>query len=264
LLAGSESIHVRQAFVFFTALTAISCAIAALRIRTAPSASEYKWLFWLLNAWAITSVSTLVIPLSSRLYFLVFLLIVPISWVLYFLVARDLYQRVFRDYRGIAFAGRTCLWAAAVLTPAGVTLSLVFSPGGLTESISFATIVLLDRCVLFCIALFLVLLVSVMIRYPIPVGKNLAVHSIFLSSILFSQVVVQIVDQWTLYQHTAYMNSIAAAFDALLTGAWALFLSRSGDSVMIRFRGTLESATEHHLLGQLDALNGILLRAARK
>jgi hypothetical protein len=114
------------------------------------------------------------------------------------------------------------------------------------------------------LAFFLVLLVLVMIRYPISIPQNIAVHSFFFSSILFSQSVFQVADQWTFYHYSAYCNTLAAAFDAVLVTAWALLLTSAGDHAIIRIRQRIKPETELHLLGQLDTLNGILLRAARK
>jgi hypothetical protein len=146
----------------------------------------------------------------------------------------------------------------------GVAISVGLSPGGLTKSLAFSTMLFLDRCVLFGIAFFLVLLVSVMIRYPISIAKNIAVHCISFSSILLSQTVFQVADQWTLYHYVPFWNTLTAGFDAVLIGAWAVFLTDAGDTAIIRIRQNIRPDTEIHLLGQLDALNGILLRAARK
>jgi hypothetical protein len=204
------------------------------------------------------------VPLTSKWYFLCFLVLVPLSWVLYFATARQLYQKVFSKYPGIAFAGRSSLWIAAGAVFVGVSLSMALSPGGLRKSAPFKAVLLLDRSALFGISFFLILLVSVMIRYPISIPKNVAVHSFFFAAILFSQTILQVADQWTLYQFTAGWNTLAAGFDAILVSAWAVSLTNAGDTAIIRVRQHFRPETEVHLLGQLDALNGILLRAARK
>jgi hypothetical protein len=90
------------------------------------------------------------------------------------------------------------------------------------------------------------------------------VHAFFFSSILFSQALVQAVDQLTGYKFTPYCNTVASGFDAILVSAWAISLTSLGDTAIIRVRQHIRPETEVHLLGQLDALNGILLRAARK
>jgi hypothetical protein len=229
-----------------------------------PAAREYRLFFWLMVAWFGISAFTLVVPLTSKWYFLCFLILVPLSWILYFASSRHLYQEVFSKYPGIAFAGRSCLWIAATAVVVGVALSSTLSQGGLKKSALFKAVILLDRCALFGIAFFLILLVSVMSRYPISIPKNIAVHSFFFGAILLSQTIVQIADQWTLYSFTAYCNTLAAGLDAILVSAWAVSLSSAGDTAIIRVRQHIRPETEVHLLGQLAALNGILLRAARK
>jgi hypothetical protein len=229
-----------------------------------PASREYRLFFWLMVAWFGISAFTLFVPLTSKWYFLCFLVLVPLSWVLYFATARHLYQEVFSKYPGIAFAGRSSLWIAAIAVIVGVTLSSAFSPNGLAKSAAFKAMLLLDRCALFGIAFFLILLVSVMIRYPISTPKNVAVHTFFFGAGLLSQTLIQVADQWTKYQFTAYCNTLAAGFDAVLVSAWAVSLTNAGDAAIIRIRQHIRPEAEVHLLGQLDALNGILLRAARK
>jgi hypothetical protein len=255
---------VRQAFELCTVLSAVSCAFTAVRIRLLPAAREYRLFFWLMVAWFGICAFTLFVPLASKWYFLCFVVLVPLSWVLYFATARHLYQNVFTKYPGIAFAGRSSLWIAAAAVVVGVTLSIVLSPGGLRKNALYRAVLLIDRCALFGIAFLLILLVSVMIRYPISIPKNVAVHTFFFGAILLSQTIIQVADQWTLYHFTAYCNTIAAGFDAILVTSWAIFLTKAGDTAVIRIRQHLQRETEVHLLGQLDALNGILLRAARK
>ena len=254
----------RQALIWCTVLSGIAFALAAVRVRLLPAAREYGLFFWLLISWCAISAFTVGMPLSSRYYFLTFMVVVPLSWVLYFCTARHLYQTVFKKYPGIAFAGRSSMWIAVALMAIGVASSIALSPGRLVKRILFATVLLVDRCVLFGIAFFLVLLVSVMIRYPISIPKNIAFHSIFLSSILFLQTLCQVGDQWTFNHYTLYWDTVAAGFDAVLVVAWAISLTNAGDTAIIRIRQNIRPETERHLLGQLDALNGILLRAARK
>lgn len=156
------------------------------------------------------------------------------------------------------------MWIAAALVGIAVGVSVEFSPGAMSRSLTFSTMTLLDRCVLFGLAFFLVLLVLVMIRYPISIAKNIAVHCFFFSSILFAQTIFQVADQWALYHYSALCNTLTAGFDAILVTAWALLLTNAGDVAIIRIRDRIKPETELQLLGQLAALNGILLRAARK
>jgi hypothetical protein len=264
LLAGFESFNVQQAFVWCTVFSAIACSLAAIRVWMLPASRNYRLFFWVLIAWLGICLVTLRVPLASPLYFFMFLLLAPLTWILYFSTVRQLYQKVFTKYPGIAFAGRSSLWITAACVVAAVAVSLRFAPGGLSKNWIFATVILLDRVVLFGFAFFLALLTAVMIRYPISIPQNIAVHSFFFSSILLSQSIFQIADQWTLYRHSTYWNTGAAGFDSILITAWALTLTNAGDTAIIRIRPRISPENELQLLGQLDTINGILLRAARK
>lgn len=264
MLVAFESFNVRQAFVWFTVFSAIACAMAAVRVRLLPASREYRLFFWLLVSWFGLCLFTVSIPLASPLYFYIFMTLAPLTWLLYFCIAKLLYKQVFTKYPGIAFAGRSCLWIAAAGVVVTVTFNNIYSPTSLGRNMIYTTVITLDRCVLFGISFFLVLLVSVMVRYPISIPQNIAIHSGFFGSILFSQTLFQVADQWTLFHYSAYCNTLTAGFDAVLVTAWALLLTPAGDTAIIRIRRRIRPETERQLLGQLDALNGILLRAARK
>ncbi len=253
----------QQAYVWCTAIAALVFLIGAVRIRMLPMGSEYGTLVWLLAAFCVVGVFAVGMPPSSTFYFRVFFVIIPLTWILYFAAARDLYQKIFKEYPGIAFAGRSSLWTAAVLMIVSVGLTLVYSHGALRNNFLNA-VLLAGRCVLFSIAFFLILLVSVMIRYPIAIPRNVAVHSIFFSALLFSESLLQVADQWTSYHSTLYFNAATSALDAVIVTGWILTLSDVGDTAIVRIRQHIRPETEMELLGQLDALNGILLRAARK
>jgi hypothetical protein len=267
LLTGFESFDVRQAYIWCTAFSAVAFALTAARVRFLPAASDYGLFSWMLSAWCCIAVFSIAVPLTSHFYFIIFLLLVPASWLLYLLTARKLYQRVFSGYPGIAFAGRSSLWIVSIAVPLVVAVSIYFSPGIVPATFwaaVLAIVLLLDRFALFAIAFFLLLLVSVITRYPISIPKNVAIHSFFFGFVLFSQTVAQVADQWTSYRYTSYFNVLVAGCDAIIVTAWALLLTNAGDNSFIRVRPNIKPESELHLLGQLDSLNGILLRAVRK
>jgi hypothetical protein len=264
LLTAFIVINVGQAFYLCTILSALSCVAAATRLVFLASARQYRPFLGLLATWFTVCVLTIFVPLSSRLYFQVYVLIIPISWFLYLFVARDLYQKIFDNYRGIAFAGRWCLYISGVFLVAGGVASVWFSPARLSSSFMFAAITVIDRSILFGLAFFLVMLVIVIVRYPISFQKNLIVHTLVFSAILLCQALLQAADQWTGYHRSTLWNALAAGLDTILVSAWATLISRAGETVNVRIRQHLKPELELHLLGQLDALNGILLRAARK
>lgn len=265
-MTAFNAINVQQAFFLCTFFFVVSCATAAVRLLWLSSVRQYRPFLGVFVIWAAFSVVAISVPVSSRLYFQIFCYGTPLVWLVYLFVARKLYQEIFDRYRGIAFAGRWCIYLAAFLLFASGVSSVVFSRGHISPSVTFATIIFIDRCLLFGISFFLLLLVGVIIRYPISIQKNLVVHCLCFSAILFFQSICQVAQQWTLYSHTITMlwNTLAAAFDTVCVSTWVLLLTKAGDNTVVRIRQHIQPEMEIHLLGQLDALNGMLLRAARK
>jgi hypothetical protein len=264
LLTDFHGISVQQAFQLCTILSAFSFALAASKLLYLSSVRQYRPFVGLLIIWFSFCVVSLTVPVSSKIYLRIYLFAAPVSWLLYLFVCRDLYQGIFSKFRGIAFAGRWCLYlSGALLLFVGIG-SVLISPGRSNDYEWFKAVYFVDRSVLFGLAFFLVLLVSVIVRYPISIQKNLVVHTLVFSGILFAQSVCQVADQGTGYLYSVFWNTLAAGTDTVLVTAWAILINKAGESLNIRIRHNIKPETEIHLLHQLDSLNGILLRAARK
>jgi len=255
---------VEQAFKLCTILSALAFLLAATRLLFLASASQYRPFLGLLAIWITFCVVSITVPVSSRLYLRIYILAAPVSWLFYLFVVRDIYQQIFVKYRGIAFAGRWALYTSGILLLAGGVASVWLSPARLKAGRLWEGITLVDRSVLFGLAFFLVLLVSVIVRYPISIQRNLVVHTLVFSGVLFCQSICQAADQWTAYHLSMFWNTLAAALDTVLVAAWAILVNPSGENRTVRIRPNIKPDIEIHLLHQLDSLNGILLRAARK
>jgi len=263
VLAFLKSISGQQAFNFFTLLSATSFLVAAVRIRRLPKSREYRPLFWLMIAWVGLYLFVVNVWVESPLYEKFYPIVVPVTWILYVFVARDLYKKVFARYPGIVVAGRWCVYTSVicsviVLFSTIPPASASFEQGPLSWSISF------DRNVVFGISLALLLLIAVMSWYPLTMEKNIAVHSFYFGAILLIQAAAQLADQSTGYRNELFWNTLAAGLTAASVIYWIFSLTQSGDTAIVCIRRNINPALEVRLLGQLDALNGILLRAARK
>jgi hypothetical protein len=258
-----NSVSSQQAFLLCSILSAFACAAAAVRLFFLPSLGEYRLFIGLFAAWALPSLVPLAVPVSSRAYFLIYVYLSPVSWLLYIFVSRDIYQKIFRKYQGIAFAGRTCLHVSVVCLFVSIIAGMFFSNSSVRGS-TFSHFTSIDRSVLFGLSFFLLLVVATIVRYPIPITRNFIVHCIFFSATLLLQSIFSVVDQATGYHYSMFCNTLTAALSTLLITGWALVLTKAGDIEAVRIRQNIRPEVAVHLLGQLDSLNSILLRAARK
>jgi hypothetical protein len=263
LLTAIDNFSVLQAFNLCTVLSAISCMAAGVRLVFLSSWRQYRFFLGLLASWVAFCVFTVAVPVSSKAYLRFYLIAAPLSWVFYIFVARDLYQKIFDQYKGISFAGRACFNVASALLAVAVFANVWSSPVESKAGSYFVVVTLIDRSLLFALSFFLVLLVFVIARYPISIRRNLVVHTLVVSSILFFQSFCGLADLWSKYLYSAQWNTLAAALDCIFLGAWALLINSAGETISVRIR-QLEPQAALHLLNQLQSLNGVLLRAARK
>jgi hypothetical protein len=135
----------------------------------------------------------------------------------------------------------------------------LISPGWLST-----TVTMIDRSLLFGLALFFVLLVTIMTRYPISIPRNLIVHCVAFSGLLLIQALISLIDQWSAHHYTAALNNFSSLISAVVLFSWSWFLDRGGEITIVRVRQRLDPELEFRLLGQLQSINGILLRAGRK
>jgi hypothetical protein len=120
-----------------------------------------------------------------------------------------------------------------------------------------------DRGVTFCMAIFLVLMLLLLSRYPVPLSRNIVLHTtlytlFFLSntlSILLSSV-------FGLHLFTA-IDSGLLGVSTLCILAWLIFLTPQGEEVRVNVPH-FAPENERRVLFQLDALNSTLLRVSRK
>jgi hypothetical protein len=253
----------RQAFIFCTVLLTVAIATAGCRVLVVSSRRAYWFFAGIFLLWGFGNLLVLTNP-PPLIYFWFYAGATSVLWILYLVSAYHLYKNVFSDYPGIASLGTWTVLTAGASILIVALLSVLSSRSLSYPGLLYTQVTLIDRSLVVGLALFLLLLVSIMSRYPIEVRRNLVVHCVAFSSVLFFQALLSIGDQWTAHHHTAEMNNACSIVSAVVFFLWARLVSRSGDITVMRFRRHLNPALETRLLGQLSSINGILLRAGRK
>jgi hypothetical protein len=255
---------VSQAFIFCTSLLILSIAAVSGRFLLLSARRTHWYFLGIFILWAAANLLPLFESSSSKSYFWFYIGTTPVLWALYLAAAFFLYRSVFADYPGIASMGKWAVLAAAVAIIAAGSASLVFSRGLFSPGQLYTLVTTIDRSLLVGLSLFLVILVSIMSCYPIAIGRNLAVHCVLFSAILLVQALQSVGDQWTSHRFTDITNAVSSLFSAVLFLLWTRILNPEGDLTIVRVRQRIDPDVEYRLLGQLNSINGILLRAGRK
>jgi hypothetical protein len=94
--------------------------------------------------------------------------------------------------------------------------------------------------------------------------KNVLVNALLFSGILLGEALGLIADQITLRGQTAEVNLAMSVNTLVWLSLWPILLSKEGQTQVIQLRHGRNSGDEARLLGQLDALNALLLRMPRE
>lgn len=202
---------------------------------------------------------------TSAFYAWVFVVAYPVTWIVYCLMVRELYNHIFSSYPGIAMFGRWSIYLALIVAVAASVISRIVTRGALAHKrgglipLEFA-----GRSVVFGLAILIILLLLVMSHYPLRLHQNVVVNCMLFSALLLNEAGVLLAEHLTGLRNTISIDIGMMIFNACCFAAWALLLSPEGKTRIIRIRRGFSASEESRLLGQLDSLNAIGLRASRK
>ena len=202
---------------------------------------------------------------TSALYFWTYLFLVPLECILSVVAVRELFALVFNNYLGIRTVGRWSMYAAIVVaTAASVVLTrLSWSRGALGRSFShFFYWEVSQRSVVFTLAVIIATILFVLSKYPLRLGRNTWISSAFFCALFLSEAVRLLIDSLDPALRNPYVDWSQSIFIALCLGSWASFLRP--ETAPAPARVAFSTPHEDHLLKQLESLNQLMGRAARR
>jgi hypothetical protein len=107
------------------------------------------------------------------------------------------------------------------------------------------------------------LIVWFLTKYPVPLSRNVVVHTVIYSVFFLSDALVLLWRTLLGYHVTFSINVVATAISSTCAIAWWLLLSAKGEEVQVR-GPQLRPDSEERILQQLDLLNATLLKVSRK
>lgn len=120
----------------------------------------------------------------------------------------------------------------------------------------------IERGIDFSLLLFLLLILLWLTQYPVPLSRNVVVHS-FAYSILFLSNTAGLLARVILGFHVSpYVSTFFLGIGAACILIWLVFLTPKGEQVRVSFP-SLGPEHEKRILDQLEALNKTLLKVSR-
>ena len=242
----------------------LGAALLSLKLFHTGLWKRYPAFFWYFVFRVPDSVWPLLIDVRSNQYLHVWMLTEPIAWIFHIVVVFELYRLVLQDHKGIYTLGRWAMYGALVIAIPISILSLiphftVHTPDNSRYmGYEFAT----ARGIDFSLALFLILILLFLSRYPINLSRNVVVHSALYTILFFSEAFGIFLRTFKIVENRT-VNLILVGLSCACIVAWLVLLSPRGEEVQANFPA-ISPQREKNALRQLESLNATLLRVAGK
>jgi hypothetical protein len=251
--------HIVREFVQAAAAFAALARLAYLNLTR-----QFRALAWYLGLLSLSHVLAGALSRQSVTYFWYYFALTPLESVAGIFAVRELIALIFADYPGIRTVGRWALYAG-VLFSVGLSFALTrwFWYEGPQPRIKWGVFYMeaAERSITFSLAIAIVAILFTLSKYPLNLGRNTYLSCAFFSAIFLTDAARLLIDssQRLLFYElaeTAAAISISACFFA-----WTFLLRAQTARVP---RVAVPTAHEDRLLHQLESLNSLMIRAARR
>jgi hypothetical protein len=250
---------------FFQVVSLSGSGLTAFRLFRSGLNRRYRIFFWYFLFRVPYGILPLVFPTNSSLYFWLFVITDPINWAFYILVVREMVGLVLEKYKGLYTLGR---WAMYFSLAVSVTLSILsllprFKPATPQQSKGIPLLLATDRGMTLALAIFLVLMLFLVSRYPVSLGRNVVVHAVLYTTFFLSNTLSGLLKSvFGLSLYAAADTGLSAVASACVF-AWLFLLSPEGEEVQVNLP-SYGPESERRILLHLDALNRTLLKVSQK
>jgi hypothetical protein len=251
--AGTELIH------------AAAAAVAAARLVHLDFAKRFPALLAYLAFEAVMNLGYGLLDWTSAIYFWSYIILEPLWCVFSIIAVRELLALTFSDYPGIRTIGRWVMYAGVALA-LGISLFLTgFFWNGRAMVRADAHLYYVEvsqRSIVFSLAFVIVTILLFLSKYPLHLSRNTLVSSSFFSVMFLSEAARLLIDSLALKLQIPYVDWTATVFISICLVGWAAMLRPEPGRAQARV--AFSTPREDHLLQQLNSLNQLMTRSARR
>ncbi|MBM3728143.1 MAG: hypothetical protein FJW40_22295 [Acidobacteria bacterium] len=220
------------------------------------------WISLLLNVLR----SVVLMPLNPRsaAYGYIWLASEWILLVCFVLVIVEIHAGALAGYRGIATLSRRIFnygLAAGILLSAAILMPSM-ADGQKSPLLVYTAV--FERGVVGALSVFLVVLLAFLLKYPVPLNRNIAVHGLLFFIYFISKNLLILILQFAGYQASAQVSVFLMVLSFLCAAGWMVGLSPAGENVLIRSATPVPGTSAAKLLTHLEVINASLSRASRR
>jgi hypothetical protein len=249
---------------FLQALLLLGSAGVAVKLVTSGLYKKYPVFFVYFVFRIPNSLWPLFLDLRSDAYFYTYLFTLPITVVFYILLVTELYRLVLEEYQGLQTAGRWAMYASVVGAIAISVLTLIptIKPSMPQRSKAMFFVVVSERGVYTALAIFIVLLLAFLSRYPIKLRRNVRVHAVAYSIFFLNGGLVTLSRSVLGMKELGTVTAVNMGLNLACLFSWLILLNPAGE--ILAGRKPAASEHERRLMMQLDGLNAAMMRVSRQ
>jgi hypothetical protein len=240
-------------------------AVALLRLVQVRLFSVYPFFFTFLSIQCVSKAVEVFYGTKSLAFFYCYVWVSPVRNVLYLLVVWELFSVIFRNYAGLRSLSRWVMGVAAAVSPLGLVLSMQHESVYSGHSRWFLPLVVrFERGIQFGMVIFIVIMLYFISRYPIKLPRNNVVLCMLYSVWFLGEAAVLLASSFVPDTYgRRFVNVGMSSIEIACYVGWAFLLSKAGEYQETRVRRDITPEHEKALIGELDAMNELLLRAGR-
>jgi hypothetical protein len=224
----------------------------------------YPFFFAFLCITAVPQAAGAMLGARSHVLFYCYVVVEPIRNILYILVVWELFSVIFQNYAGLRTLSRWVMGVAAAIAPLGFILTMAAPGEAFKPSRYVSMVVRFERGVAFGLVIFIIIMLYFISRYPIKLPRNSVAHCLVFSVLLLGDAAVLLASSFLPKDlGRQVVNNGQALLEIGCYIGWALLLSKAGEYQETRVRRDIAPEDEKALIGELDAMNALLLRAGR-
>jgi hypothetical protein len=244
--------------------TGILAACVAGKLYSTGLYSRYRAFFWYMLFRVFEGVWPVFVNMRSNLYAYIWTFTEPVSLILYVLVVLELCRLVLEKHRGLYTLGRWAVYLGMAISVGLSILSLLprIKPNMPQSSKYLGYIFAVDRGVTLCLAIFLVLMLFLLSRYPVSLSRNVILHAAVYTIFFLCNALDMILLKVLGFPHYPALETGRMIVSCLCLLCWLRFLSPKGEETRVQIPH-FRPEHEERLLYQLDAINTTMLKISR-
>lgn len=247
----------------FEILSALFAALTAARMHHSGLRRRYPYQFAYMVFLAPYSIWPLFADTRSAGYFWFWVLTEPFKWLVETLVVREFCGLALERYRGLRSLGRWGMYGGIALSTAmSIASMLPRVPHTITQRSRLLFYIYgADRGIYLAMGIFLLLMMAMASRYPVPLSRNIVVNAAVFTGLFFSNTLSALLQ-------IVFDRRVGPAADICLTGAgaaslilWFFLLTPKGEEAQVEL-AHFRADDESRMLRRLDRINRPVLRVA--